>query len=82
VQANEVNVWFLFCESPQESGAGAMDVVTLLWNDEELWHGELATGENWGTHVDDTPRFIRTLNGPAILKLIVRPTAEGSASPT
>jgi hypothetical protein len=57
VQANEVNVWFLFCESPQESGAGAMDVVTLLWNDEELWHGELATGENWGTHVDDTPRL-------------------------
>jgi hypothetical protein len=78
MQTTEVDIWFLFCESPQESGPEGMDFVRLLWNEEEVWHGELATGENWGSHTSPTPHVIRTLNGPATLQLIVRPTAEGS----
>jgi hypothetical protein len=79
VQTTEVDVWFLFCESPQEPGPDGMDAVRLLWNDEEVWHGELATGENWGSHANGPhPHVIKALNGPATLKLIVRPTAQGS----
>ena len=73
-----VEISFLFCQSPQEPGADGMDVVRLLWNDEEVWNGELTWGENWGSHVTPAPNVIRSLTGPATLKLIVRPTAEGS----
>ena len=77
--SREVDVWWLFCESPQEPGPDAMDAVRLLWDDEEVWHGELATGENWRSHVNGPhPHVIRSLAGTATLKLVVRPTAEGS----